>query len=342
MFKSAFKFILLSVVVAAIAGCGGDGKKESGEEMDTPSADKPEYVARVDGEIIGEKEVSQELSMIKQQMSGRVSAEQLLSMEPMLKQQAVTNLVNRMLLAHAAVKENIVVDAEQVDAKLEEIRGNFPDEDAFAAQLTRSGMTPEEFRQEVERGMQLEELIDMKTAGIESPTDAEAREFYDSNIGRFSTSERVRASHILMKVEESDSELVRVQKKQKIEELHEKLVAGGDIAALAAENSDCPSKSKGGDLGFFGRGQMVKPFEDAAFALDVGEVSPVVETRFGYHVIKVTDKEDAGVTSFEETKDGIIDYLANMKKQDAMNAYVTTLREDASIEYADSALAPAN
>ena len=98
MLRTKIAFILLFVMVAAIAGCGEDGKKESSESMDTPMADKAGYVATVNGAIIGDKEVSQELAMLKQQMAGRVSAEQLDSMEPMLKQQAVANLVNRALL----------------------------------------------------------------------------------------------------------------------------------------------------------------------------------------------------------------------------------------------------
>jgi peptidyl-prolyl cis-trans isomerase C len=273
-------------------------------------------------------------------MAGRVSQQQLDSMEPMLKQQAVTNLVNRALLTQAAEAENITVTEDQVEAKYAEIKGNFPTEEAFEAQLSRSNLTTGEFRVEVERGMKLEQLVEMKTSDVAEPTEAEAREFYDSNSDRFSTPERVRASHILVKVEETDTEITKEQKKAKIDEIHAQLLAGGDMAALAAENSDCPSKSKGGDLGFFGRGQMVKPFEDAAFLLDVGEISPVVETRFGYHVIKVTDKEESGKTAFDEAMGSIIDYLADMKKQDAMNEYMTTLRDGADVEYADSALAP--
>jgi peptidyl-prolyl cis-trans isomerase C len=340
MFRTKITFILLFIMVAAIAGCGGDGKKEDGESMDAQMTDKADFVAKVNGVTIGDREVSQELAMLKQQMAGRVSAQQLGSMEPMLMQQAVANLVNRALLTQAADKENISVTEEQVDAKFEEIKANFPDEEAFVAQLSRSNMTPEEFRSEVKRGIKLEELVEMKTAGSAAPTEEEAREFYDSNTERFSTPERIRASHVLLKVEETDSEIVREQKKAKIEEIHGKLVAGGDMTALAMENSDCPSKNKGGDLGFFGRGQMVKPFEDAAYALDIGEISPVVETKFGYHVIEVTEKEESSVTSFEDAKDSIIDYLSNMKKQDEMNTYMTSLRDGAAIEYADSAFAP--
>ena len=342
MLRTKIAFILFFVMVAAIAGCGGDGKKESSESMDTPMTDNAGYVAKVNGAVIGDKAVSQELAMLKQQMAGRVSAQQLDSMEPMLKQQAVANLVNRALLTEAAKKENISVTTEQVDVKYAEIRGNFPDEETFVAQLGRSNMTTDEFRVEVERGMKLEELVSIKTADITAPTAEEAKEFYDSNSDRFTTPERVRASHILITVAETDTEITREQKKAKIDDLHAQLVAGADLATLAAANSDCPSKDKGGDLGFFGAGQMVKPFEDAAFALDVGQISPVVETKFGYHVIKVTEKEQAGTTEFSEVEDSIIDYLADMKKQDEMNTYMTSLRDAASVEYADSAYAPSN
>ncbi len=340
MLRKKIAFILLFVMVAAIAGCGGDEKKESSESMDTPMGDGAGYVATVNGVIIGEKELSQELAMLKQQMAGRVSAEQLGSMEPMLKQQAVANLVNRALLTEAAKNENIAISDDQVDAKYEEIRANFPDEETFIAQLSRSNMTVDEFRVEVERGMKLEELVNIKTADISAPTAEEAKEFYASNSDRFTTPERVRASHILITVAETDTEITREQKKAKIDDLHAQLVAGADLAALAMANSDCPSKDKGGDLGFFGRGQMVKPFEDAAYALDVGQISPVVETQFGYHVIKVTEKEEAGTTDFSEVEASIIDYLADMKKQDEMNTYMTSLRDASSIEYADSAFAP--
>lgn len=340
MLRKKIVFILLFVMVAAIAGCGGDEKKESSESMDTPMGDGAGYVATVNGVIIGEKELSQELAMLKQQMAGRVSAEQLGSMEPMLKQQAVANLVNRALLTEAAKNEDIAISDDQVDAKYEEIRANFPDEETFIAQLSRSNMTVDEFRVEVERGMKLEELVNIKTADISAPTAEEAKEFYASNSDRFTTPERVRASHILITVAETDTEITREQKKAKIDDLHAQLVAGADLAALAMANSDCPSKDKGGDLGFFGRGQMVKPFEDAAYALDVGQISPVVETQFGYHVIKVTEKEEAGTTDFSEVEASIIDYLADMKKQDEMNTYMTSLRDASSIEYADSAFAP--
>ena len=243
MLRTKIAFILLIILVAAIAGCGGDGKKESGESMDNSMTSGADFVAKVDGVVIADKEVSQELAMLRQQMAGRVSAQQLDSMKPMLKQQAVANLVNRALLTEAAEKENITVTADEVETKYEEIRANFPDEEAFVAQLGRSNMTTDEFRVEVERGMKLEELVNIKTADITAPTSEEAKEFYDSNSERFTTPERVRASHILITVAETDTEITREQKKAKIDDLHTQLVAGADTSENTVSKPD---------LGLFG------------------------------------------------------------------------------------------
>ena len=109
---------------------------------------------------------------------------------------------------------------------------------------------------------------------------------------RIKKPEQVKASHILVKVDAGADEAKKAEARKKIQEIQQKVKAGGDFEALATENSDCPSKAKGGDLGFFERGQMVKPFEEAAFALKPGEVSGIVETQFGYHIIKVQEKKD--------------------------------------------------
>jgi peptidyl-prolyl cis-trans isomerase C len=101
---------------------------------------------------------------------------------------------------------------------------------------------------------------------------------------------------------------------------------------LAKEFSECPSNIKGGDLGYFGRGKMVKPFEDAAFALKTGEVSDIVETRFGYHLIKVVDKKPASVMGYEDVKDQVGQFLKKQKTGKELKGYIEELRKKAVIE----------
>ena len=116
------------------------------------------------------------------------------------------------------------------------------------------------------------------------------------------------------------------------EDLQGKLQKGEDFGALAKEYSEGPSGPKGGELGYFTRGQMAKPFEDAAFAMKPGEVSGKVETRFGYHLIKVTDKTPETTMSYDDVKDRLGEFLKQKKMQEEINVYVKSLEEQAKIE----------
>jgi peptidyl-prolyl cis-trans isomerase C len=155
----------------------------------------------------------------------------------------------------------------------------------------------------------------------------------------------VRASHILISTKPTDPNAdpnqVKVQAKSKAEDLLKKAKEGADFAALAKENSSCPSAAQGGDLGSFPRGQMVKPFEDAAFALKVGQISDLVETEFGYHIIKVTEHQDPNQIAFDKAKTNILNELTQQKKQEAARKYVDSLRQSAKITFPSSAAAPA-
>jgi len=332
MFRNAIIFVSMILISVMLAGCGGGEEGEMTEQ-------KAEFVATVDGEKITEDEVSKEIANIKRQMAGRVGPEQLDQMGQMLRQQAVSNLVNRVLLTNAAEENDIKVTDAEIESRIEQVKGQFQSEEAFRGQLEQSGLSMEDFREEVRKSIKLENLMDMKTAHVTSPTGEESKDFYDSNTEQFSNPARIRASHILLGVEEGAPEAVHEQKKEQLGEIRKQILEGAEFAELAEEYSDCPSSSRGGDLGFFASGQMVKPFEEAAFALDVGEVSDIVKTRFGYHLIKVTEKEEAGKVPFDEAQANIEEYLLSMRRQEEMNDYLSSLRESAEIEYADSALA---
>ena len=107
---------------------------------------------------------------------------------------------------------------------------------------------------------------------------------------------------------------------------------GEDFATLAKTYSEGPSGPKGGELGYFRRGQMVKPFEEAAFSLQPNETSGIVETQFGYHLIKVSDKKPAKKMAYAEVKDRLGEHLKNQKRDSEASAYIETLRKDAKIE----------
>ncbi|MCT4612062.1 MAG: peptidylprolyl isomerase [Clostridia bacterium] len=158
-----------------------------------------------------------------------------------------------------------------------------------------------------------------KMLGALEVSDEDAEDFYNNNKEQFIADEKVSASHILV---DSEEEINKVK-----EELDSK-----SFEDLATEYSSCPSKERGGDLGEFGRGQMVPEFEEAAFAMEVGAVSDVVKTQFGYHLIKLTGKTEKEQKSFDTVKENIKTQLVYVKQKEVYDARVEELKGKYKVE----------
>ncbi|HVO76588.1 MAG TPA: peptidylprolyl isomerase, partial [Candidatus Bathyarchaeia archaeon] len=167
-------------------------------------------------------------------------------------------------------------------------------------------------------------------------TEQDARAFYDNNEKRFVQPERVHASHILIGVNKDDADSTRTRKKADAQHILRELKKGADFADEARKYSTDPNKAQGGDLGYFERGRMVPEFEKAAFALKSGQMSGVVETPLGYHIIKVIDHAPASTVPFDQAKQNIEQYLGNQKKQQAITSYFDSLRSVSKIQYVDT------
>jgi peptidyl-prolyl cis-trans isomerase C len=163
-------------------------------------------------------------------------------------------------------------------------------------------------------------------------TEDEKKQEYETNKDKLNVPDEVKASHVLIKVGEKATPEEKQKAKEKIDALRTRAMSGEDFAKLAKENSEDASSSNGGDLGYFKKGDMVKPFEEAAFGLEKDQISPVVETQFGYHVIKVTDKKAAHTLAYEEVSEDIAKFLLNKQKRDEVNKAVEALRKNAKIE----------
>lgn len=154
-------------------------------------------------------------------------------------------------------------------------------------------------------------------------TEKEIEDFYNNHKEHFTKDQTVRASHIL------------VDDLKKAEEIYNRIKDGADFSKEAKNNSTCPSKENGGDLGIFSRGQMVKEFEDACFNMEVGEVSKPVKTQFGYHIIKLVEKNKAQEMTLEESRDHIIEDIRRQKEQEIYKDKISLLREKSQIKYID-------
>ena len=147
-----------------------------------------------------------------------------------------------------------------------------------------------------------------------------------------SNRQKLKASHILIKVKPDASEAEKAEAMKKIKAAQEKLKKGDDFAEVAKASSEGPTATKGGDLGYFGRGQMVGPFEETAFSLEPGKVSDVVKTQFGYHIIKAVDKKPETTIPFETVKPRIEQYLKQEEVQKEVKKYIDNLRKEAKVE----------
>jgi peptidyl-prolyl cis-trans isomerase C len=288
-------------------------------------------VAVVDGSSIPKADFDREVSLVEQRLmnAGKPLIDSQLSK---LKQEVLEQLINRELLYQESQRRGIKVRQAEVDEKLEAMKKNFPAEADFESVLNEAHLSEVELKSQIERGLAIDEFITGKLVEKVTLSEEEVKAYYQSNSESFKQQEQVRASHILIKVGPQEDQSKITSARMKIEKIQQKLRQGEDFAALAKEFSQCPSGSKGGDLGYFAQGQMAKPFEDAAFALMPGEISDVVETTFGYHLIKVNDKTPETVLAFDDIKDGLKRYLTQQKVQQEVVLYVQKLKEQATVE----------
>jgi peptidyl-prolyl cis-trans isomerase C len=251
---------------------------------------------------------------------------------PKVENSILDTLIVDELLFQESKKKEIKVKPETVTEQLMTVKKRFPSEAEFSKILEENNMTESKLRENIKRGMAIQQLLDKEVNQKVKITDEEGKTFYDTNPQFFLQPERVKASHILIKVDEGASEEKKAEARKKIEDIQQKVRKGEDFAALAKTYSEGPSAPKGGDLDYFGRGQMVKPFEDVAFSLKPNETSEIVETRFGYHLIKVVDKQPEKTIAYADVKDRINKYLKDQKLKTERLLYFDKLKKDAKIE----------
>lgn len=240
--------------------------------------------------------------------------------------------IEREVLLQEAAKHNYQITDEQVQAEFDKFHGRFPDPEAFNNFLKESGTDEASLKNQLKQGLLIDKLIADEVESKVVIDDAAAKAYYDGNTDQFNHPEQLKASHILVKVDSDATADQKAEAKKKAEDLLGKVKAGGDFAALAKEFSACPSGQKGGDLGYFQKGQMVKPFEDACLALKPGEVSGIVETQFGFHIIKLVDHKAAGLTSFDEVKEELTKYLKSTEVQKQLKSFLDEAKKNAKVE----------
>ena len=296
-----------------------------------PGETADDKIASVNGTIITRIEFEREMMLAYQQFmsSGRqISQSQL----PELKEQVLESLISQELIFQESRKEGIKVEDQTINEQIDKMKHDFPDETAFKSALERSRTSEDNLRSDIRKKMCIQAYIDQKFTDSTKLPENEVKSFYDNNPESFKRPEQVRARHILIKADPTADEGVKKKARESIVKIQDRLKKGEDFAELAKALSECNSAASGGDLGFFGPGAMVPPFEQAAYALSKGEVSGIVETDFGYHLIKVEDKNPASVMEYDEVKERLRNYLTQVKVREKVRTHVDQLTAKAKIE----------
>lgn len=270
--------------------------------------DPAKVVAKVNGEEITEGDVDAEVGTLLSRMNnGAAPPPAIISQyKPKLKSQAIDQLILKSEIRKYGKANNVAVSEEKIQEQLKELSAEFPTEEELNKFLTQQGVTKEELVADLRTQLLLADAVKHYSETLPKPAPEALKKYYDEHQQEYAQTEEVTASHILIGFEPSDTDAQKAEKKAKADQLLTDLKGGADFAQLARDNSSCPSSQRGGDLGAFGKGMMVPPFEEAAFALKPNDLSNVVETQFGYHIIKVTDRQDAKTVPFEEAQEQVL------------------------------------
>ena len=291
-------------------------------------ADLPAVVARINGDEIRKADFEKALRNLERRAGSVPDNER----DRVYRQVLEELIAYRLLLQESRARKVAVEDAD-VEARFGALRQQFPSEEAFKRMLTEQNLTVDQARAEMRDELRVAKLLETEIGPKISVQESDVSAFYEQNPSEFQQSEMVRASHILVSPPSGADAATRSAARQKAMGVLTRARSGDDFAALAREFSQDPgSAASGGDLGAFGRGDMVGPFSDVAFGLAPGAISDLVETEFGYHIIKVVEKQPARTIPLDEARISIQRHLHNMSRLQHTQAFVQALLKKGAVD----------
>lgn len=323
--RTAGLFALLLLPLTAAA-------QEDKTAAKTAAPELPDPVAVVEGEKISRAELQETFD--RALASSGINPDEL---QPEQKMAGYREILDELIVDKLVSRKASSVEIKDTDLEQEikQVKGQFPDEKTFMAEMEKAGETETSFRETIKRMMQQQKWMQEQIGEKASVAEADVKKFYDDNKKEFEHPELVRASHILILTPEDADEKTVAEKKKAAEAALQRVTEKEeDFTAVAKEVSEEPgAKESGGDLDFFPKERMVPEFADAAFAMQKGDISKEpVRTKFGWHVIKVTDRKPAGSMPFDEVKEQVSAYLEGAKRRDAVRGVIDAVRSDAKVE----------
>ncbi len=289
----------------------------------------PNVLAKVNGEAIERWEFENAVKRMESRAGGPVP--------PDRRDEVLRNVLDQLVAYHLLAQESrtrkIEVTQAEVDARMAQIKQSFPSEEAFTQGVAAQGLTVDQVKQQTRTGIEVAKVIEAEVGPKIAVTDADVEAFYKTNTERFKQGDSVHAAHILIAVPAQAPPAAKAEGKAKADGVLKQLKAGADFATVAkAESQDPGSAPNGGDLGFFQKGQMTPAFEETAFKLKPGATSGIVETPFGFHIIKVIEKRPARTAPFAEASGQIKEFLISNQREQKLEQFIVQMKTKAKID----------
>lgn len=297
-------------------------------------AQLPAVVARCNGQDIKKEELVGRMQEMRVQLAQTRGVQVPPSAE--FYREILDGLIAHKLLLQESKDLGITISDAEAEQMMRGFKSQFPSQEVFEKQLAANKMTEADLRKKMrdDPDTKVNKLIETRIATAVKVSEADARAFYDKNQQRMKTPPQVHVRHILIATSQQATAADRQKARAKADDLLAQLKKGGDFAQLAAQNSDDPgSKMRGGDLSWVQPGQTVPPFEKAAFALkNPNDLSPVVETGYGYHIIQLLESKGAETVPFDQAKGRLGQMLRDQKVKEALRAHVDQLKANGKVE----------
>jgi len=302
-------FLILIAFTLLLPGCG-----------EKPKQDSKINVAYIDGSPISRKALDTEMKRLSQRFYINSMSEK---QRQQMKKEVLDILIGGKLLYKASKQKGITVTAQEIKEELAKTKKEYPDTKKFKNDFTEA---------DIRQKLAVEKFISLEFADKTTITDKGSKKYYQDHLADFTRPPQVKVSHILIKVAEDAAKKEKNAALKKIKQIQEKLKNGADFSEMARKFSEDRSKDNGGNLGYVIKGQMVKSFEDAAFGLKKGEISDIVTTKFGYHLIKVADKKPIMVVPYKDVEVKLKNYLKERAIQEKIAKFIKERRQKADIK----------
>ncbi len=341
--RHVLRTLPFALLALALAACGSEPESgsppvaEAGQESAPAVARAPRgpAAATVEGETITIPEVRRVATNLKRQSMEPDESVEGETYDERIYRTAMDRLIEQLVIQVAAQRDGINITDPEVQAGLQQVMAQAGGQENFNQLLAVNGSTLDDVVRDVRASMYVRRYFE-KVVGAEGEpevTEAEIEAFYNENADQFGPRPTVHARHILIMTRPDMDDMAKAEALNKINQAKARVDGGEDFATVANEVTEDPTNAgKGGDLDWFMEGDMVGPFNDTVFAMEAGQVSDVVETQFGYHIIKLEEKKTTEGRSLEELTPQIRISVMGQKAEARFRDLVANLRNDMSIE----------